>query len=49
MDLDGSNVRRLTRNPERDDYPSWNVDGSKVVFLSERRGRFDLYLVDIPR
>lgn len=30
-----------------DQYPSWSPDGRKVVFSSDRRGRADLYVVDV--
>ena len=48
MDLSGKNVRRVTDNPERDDYPSWHPDGKRLVIVSERQGEHDLYVVDVP-
>jgi hypothetical protein len=29
-----------------DETPSWAPDGRKIVFSSQRRGRFDLYVMD---
>ena len=48
MNIDGSEVRRITDNEERDDYPAWHPDGKRLVVVSERGGRFDLYLYDVP-
>ena len=37
MNADGSDVRRLTHHPPRNDYqPKWSPDGKKVVFISSR-------------
>ena len=48
MDADGSNVIRVTNNEERDDYPSWHPNGRSLVYASERNGRVDLYLAEVP-
>ncbi len=48
MDVDGQNQRRLTFHAERDDYASWHPDGQRIIFVGEREGRFDLYLMDVP-
>ena len=34
---------RFTFDPAVDWYPIWSPDGSKVVFSSNRKGRYDLY------
>jgi len=47
MNRDGSGLRRLTNHPERDDYAAWHPDGRRLVTVSERDGRFDLYLLDM--
>ena len=48
MKADGSDVRRVTTNQERDDYAAWHPDGKRLAFVSERSGKFDLYLVELP-
>jgi Tol biopolymer transport system component len=46
MGADGSNVRRLTRDPAQDYPGAGSPDGKHIVFASNRSGNFDLYLVD---
>jgi TolB protein len=48
MNADGTNVRRLTHNPERDDYPAWHPNGRRIAYVSERDGKHDLYILDVP-
>jgi len=45
MDSDGSNPHNLTRHPDRDDFPVWHPDGRRILFISERDGGSDLYLL----
>ena len=47
MNLDGSELRRVTNHPERDDYPAWHPDGKRIALVSERAGRFDLYMINV--
>jgi TolB protein len=49
MNIDGSDVVRLTDNEERDDFPSWHPDGNRIVYVSERDGQKDIYLVAISK
>jgi len=37
---------RLTDSPADDTSPAWSPDGKKVVFLSDRSGRVDLYSLE---
>jgi Tol biopolymer transport system component len=46
MDADGSNVLRLTTDPEDDENPQWTPDGSMITFVSKRDGARQLYLVN---
>jgi len=48
MSANGLDVRRVETPGERDDYPAWHPDGRRLVVVSERGGRHDLYLVDAP-
>jgi Tol biopolymer transport system component len=36
MNVDGSDVRRLTRSPGSDGWPAWSPDGNAIVFSSTR-------------
>jgi Tol biopolymer transport system component len=47
MNSDGSDIRRVTRHEERDDYPVWHPDGRQLVVVSERNGSHDLYLIAV--
>ena len=38
MDPDGSDVQRLTTDPQPDDNPAWSADGSKIAFDGFRNG-----------
>lgn len=48
MDPDGTNRRRLTRNGAGvDDLdPEWSPDGERILFLSDRAGSYDVYVMD---
>jgi hypothetical protein len=48
MNLDGTNVQRLTNNSwEWDEHPSWSPDGSQIVFWSNRAsGRKQLWIMN---
>ena len=39
MDLDGSNLFRLTSHPAADITPTWDPRGRQIAFTSDRRGR----------
>ena len=45
MDVDGSNIRRLTNDKATDEYPAWSPDGEWLAFHSDRAGNFDLYMM----
>lgn len=48
MDPDGTNRHRLTHNGAGvDDLdPEWSPDGERIVFLSDRAGSYDLYVMN---
>ena len=41
--LDGARTSRVTFDAERDLFPLWSPDGTRIVFRSNRAGAFDLY------
>jgi TolB protein len=45
VNIDGSGLRRLTRNGTFDMLPAWSPDSANMVFMSNRDGYFDLYLI----
>jgi Tol biopolymer transport system component len=45
MDIDGSNVWRVTVDPAWDFDSSWNRDGATLVFDSNRSGSWDIYSI----
>ncbi|HEC76365.1 MAG TPA: hypothetical protein ENI33_03780 [Thermoplasmatales archaeon] len=49
MDIDGTNLTRLTSNDKLDACPHWNHDGTKIVYVSDTYGNFscfDIYIMD---
>ena len=47
MDIDGSNVTRITDSPGIDGHPAWSPDGTRLAFRSERNGNSDIFVVDL--
>jgi TolB protein len=45
MDVDGSDVRRLTNHPAIDTSPTWSPTGHQIAFVSERSGTPQIYTV----
>jgi dipeptidyl aminopeptidase/acylaminoacyl peptidase len=43
MEADGSNPVQLTNNPADDRYPGYSPDKSRIVFISDRDGDFEIY------
>jgi eukaryotic-like serine/threonine-protein kinase len=42
---DGSEVRQLTNDPARDRKPSWSPDGRRIVFSSNRSGKYEAWTI----
>lgn len=47
MEIDGSNVTRLTRNARADWSPAWSPDGSCIVYHSGLFNNTDIYVTDL--
>jgi len=47
MNVDGAEVRNLSRHPNEDFNPHWTSDGRRVVFASLRSGTSQLFEVDL--
>ena len=45
VEMDGSDLQRLTDNNQWDVYPAWSPDGSKIAFLSWRDSSLDIYIM----
>jgi TolB protein len=46
MNVDGSNVRRLTNHPADDVTPTWAPSGTQIAFTSGRTGRPQIYTMN---
>jgi hypothetical protein len=44
MNADGSGWKRLTDRNANDYYPSFSTDGTRIVFVSNQTGFFEIYL-----
>jgi serine/threonine protein kinase/Tol biopolymer transport system component len=42
---DGGEVRQLTNDPERDRAPRWSPDGSRILFYSNRSGKYEAWTI----
>ena len=43
---DGSEARNLTNDPAFDGWPAWSPDGTKIAFASNRRGSYEIYIMN---
>jgi Tol biopolymer transport system component len=39
-------ARQLTFNDWEDEFPVWSPDGTRIAFVSDRRGNFDIFVMD---
>jgi len=46
VDVDGTNVTKLSADRVDDRYPAWSPDGTKIVFTSYRGGYWGVYVMD---
>jgi TolB protein len=47
INVDGSNVRRLTNHPGIDTTPTWSPQGHQIAFTSDRTGSPQIYVIDV--
>ena len=45
MNVDGSNLRRLTNHPAGDSSPTWSPNGMQIAFTSDRTGKPQIYVM----
>ncbi len=46
MNSDGSGQTNLTNNPNNEGGPTFSPDGSKIAFVSDRDGNFEIYIMN---
>jgi TolB protein len=46
MNADGTNLKRLTENSTQDHYASWSPDGEKIIFISDRSGTDEIFIMN---
>jgi len=44
-DMDGKNLRQLTNDVYKDRGPQWSPDGSKIIFYSDRGGKYEFWTI----
>ncbi|UCC83126.1 MAG: PD40 domain-containing protein, partial [Gemmatimonadota bacterium] len=42
----GSNPLRLTDNPAMESWPACSADGTRIAYVSDRDGNFEIYVMD---
>ena len=47
INVDGSNMRRLTTHPDSDTTPTWSPSGTQIAFTSDRTGRPQIYIMNV--
>lgn len=46
MNVNGTNVQRLTNNPAHDQGPSWSPTGDRIAFGTDRTGNEDIHIMN---
>jgi TolB protein len=47
INIDGSNLRRITNNPAEDSVPTWSPSGQQIAFTSDRTGKPQVYSINV--
>jgi serine/threonine protein kinase/Tol biopolymer transport system component len=47
VDADGAGLRQLTDDPAKDRQPFWSPDGRRLLFYSNRGGRYEAWLLGL--
>ena len=47
INVDGTDLQRLTDNNASDSYPSWSPDGTQIAFSSSRSGHREVHVMDL--
>jgi tRNA A-37 threonylcarbamoyl transferase component Bud32/outer membrane protein assembly factor BamD (BamD/ComL family) len=45
VNIDGSGLKRLTRDPANDGLPTWSPDGRHIAFVSDRDGAWAVWIM----
>lgn len=49
MDIDGSNIQRITMGGDFNSSPSWSPDGKKIAFAGQTGSNFDIFVVNTDK
>jgi tricorn protease len=47
MPANGGEGRQVTSGPEKDEWPRFSPDGTKIAFVSDKAGNSDIFLLDL--